>query len=72
VGSSIFNILGILGATVIVHPLSTGSLSVVDGIVMTGLAVAVLPMMRTQFTLSRREGAILLSCYAAYLGSLAL
>jgi cation:H+ antiporter len=72
VGSSIFNILGILGATVIVHPLSTGSLSVIDGIVMTGLAVAVLPMMRTQFTLSRREGAILLSCYAAYLGSLVL
>jgi len=70
VGSSIFNILGILGVTVLVHPLATGSLTIVDGIVMTGLAVAVLPMMRSQFILSRREGAILLSCYGAYLVSL--
>ena len=72
VGSSIFNILGILGVTVLVHPLSTGDLSVIDGVVMVGLAVAIVPLMRSHLTLSRREGAALVSCYLAYIGYLVI
>jgi cation:H+ antiporter len=72
VGSSIFNILGILGVTVLVHPLPTGGLSVVDGVVMVGLALAILPLMRSHFTLSRQEGAVLVSCYLAYVGYLVI
>lgn len=70
IGSSIFNILAILGVTVTVQPLSTAQVSYVDLAVMTGLALAVVPLMRTRFTLSRREGALLLVLYLAYVGYL--
>lgn len=68
VGSSIFNILGILGVTGMVHPLSTANLTVVELAVLVGVAVLVLPLMRTHFTLSRREGMGLLLVYAGYIG----
>ncbi len=72
VGSSIFNILAILGVTVLVRPLPTDALRAVDLAVMIGLAVALLPMMRSGFTLSRWEGGVLLFVYAGYMGSLFL
>jgi len=72
VGSSIFNILGILGVTVLVHPLPIGDLSIVDRVVMVGLALAIVPLMRSHFTLSRQEGVALLTCYLAYVGYLVI
>jgi len=68
VGSSIFNLLGILGVTVLVRPLSTQTLSWVDTGVMLGTALIILPLFRTDWALSRREGTFLLLCYAAYVG----
>ncbi len=70
VGSCIFNLLGILGVTALVHPLSTGGLSVIDGAVMLGLTLFLLPLMRTGFTLSRLEGGLLLAAYVGYIGYL--
>lgn len=70
VGSSIFNVLGILGATVIIQPLDMDVLRPSDALVMTGFAVALLPLLRTGFTLSRREGAVLILGYLAYVFSL--
>jgi cation:H+ antiporter len=70
VGSSVFNVLGILGVTVLVQPLSTQTLGWVDVGVMGGTALIVLPLFRTDWTLSRLEGAFLLVCYAAYVASL--
>ena len=67
IGSSIFNLLGILGATTVIHPLDAGSIAVEDLLVMTGFAVLVLPLLRSDVTLSRREGALLLTAYAAYI-----
>lgn len=67
VGSNIFNILGILGVTALVQPLSSSGLSYVDFAVMVGLAVLLLPVMRTQYTLSRTEGGVLLAIYGGYL-----
>jgi cation:H+ antiporter len=72
VGSSIFNLLGILGATVLVRPLGTQTLSWVDTGVMLGTALVILPLFRTGWTLSRWEGAFLLACYVAYVSSLVL
>jgi len=69
VGSSIFNLLGILGTTVLVQPLSAQSLRGLDLGVMGGTAVLILPFLRSGWTLSRREGAVLLVLYAAYLGA---
>jgi cation:H+ antiporter len=72
VGSSIFNILGILGVTVLVQPLSTDTLGWVDAGVMVGTAIVVLPLFRSDWTLSRVEGAFLLACYLSYIGFLVL
>jgi len=53
-----------------VHPLSTDGLGVVDGAVMLGLTLFLLPLMRTGHTLSRLEGGLLLAAYAGYIGYL--
>jgi cation:H+ antiporter len=70
VGSCIFNLLGILGVTALVHPLNAGGLSVIDGAVMLGFTLFLLPLMRSGFTLSRLEGGLLLAAYAGYMGYL--
>lgn len=70
VGSSIFNILGILGGTALIEPLVTTSLTVVQLAVLVGVAVLVLPLMRTSFTLSRAEGFGLVVLYVGYVAYL--
>ena len=70
VGSSIFNILGILGVTVLFHPISTQTLGWMEVGVMLGTAIVIIPLFRTNWTLSRLEGAFLLLCYLAYLAYL--
>jgi cation:H+ antiporter len=72
VGSSIFNLLGILGATVLVQPLSARSLRWLDTGMMVGTALLILPLLRSERTLSRMEGAGLLLIYAAYLASVVM
>lgn len=72
VGSSIFNILGILGVTVVFQPMSTTTLGWVEVGVMLGTAIVIIPLFRTSWTLSRLEGAFLLLCYLAYLAYLVL
>jgi len=69
-GSSIFNLLGILGVTVLIHPLSTASLGWTELGVMVGLAVVVVPFLRSAYTLSRMEGSALLLSYLGYLAYL--
>lgn len=68
VGSNLFNILGILGITAMVAPLPQGGISMLDLGVMVGLAVGVLPIMRSGFVVSRLEGGLLLASYVAYVG----
>jgi cation:H+ antiporter len=72
VGSSIFNLLGIMGTTVLVQPLSTQTLRWVDTGVMIATAVVILPLFRTDWSLSRVEGAVLLIGYGIYVTSLLL
>lgn len=70
VGSCIFNLLGILGITALVRPLGTAELGVVDGAMMVGLTLFLLPLMRTGFALSRIEGGFLLAAYISYIAYL--
>jgi len=70
VGSSIFNLLGILGITVLVRPLSTLTLGWVETGIMVGMALLVIPLFRSGWTLSRAEGGLLLCCYLGYLAFL--
>ena len=68
-GSNLFNILGILGMSALVTPLS-----VADGIVasdnwwMLGVTLLLFPIMFTGLRVNRWEGCLLLSAYAVYLG----
>jgi len=67
VGSNIFNILGILGITALVIPLSTSGISSVDFIVMILTAIILLPLCKTGFKISRLEGLLLVTGYIVYI-----
>ncbi|WP_298771368.1 calcium/sodium antiporter [uncultured Shewanella sp.] len=72
VGSNIFNILGILGVTAIIHPISAEGMKTIDFSVMLMLAVMTLPFAWTGYRIGRREGILLLIgylCYVSYLVS---
>ncbi len=67
VGSNIFNVLLILGAASTISPIHVDNAILYRDVpVMLAFSVALLPMMRTGFRLSRLEGALLLFGYAAY------
>ena len=70
VGSNLFNILGILGVTALIHPIAAAGIQDFDLLVMLLLALLVLPFAWTGFRIGRREGAILLVSYLAYIGYL--
>ena len=67
VGSNIFNLVGILGITAIVHPLRAAGIGTVDLAVMAVFAVLLWPMAYYQQRITRPEGACLLLGYAGYL-----
>ncbi len=67
VGSNIFNILGILGITAIVIPLSSAGISYVDFGVMIFTALILLPLSKTGFKITRFEGFFLVTGYIAYI-----
>lgn len=68
VGSNIFNILGILGATALVKPLEVPArFAQLDIWVMLAATALIVWMARSGWTLSRREGAVLLGLYGVYM-----
>jgi cation:H+ antiporter len=67
VGSNIFNLLGILGITAIVHPLATDGVGMVDFAVMAAFSLVLWPMAFHQQRITRPEGAALLAGYLGYL-----
>jgi len=75
VGSNLINILGVLGAAVLVSPqgvsVSPGALAF-DIPVMFAVAVACLPTFFTGYVIARLEGAVFLAYYACYVGYLVL
>ncbi|ACJ27150.1 K+-dependent Na+/Ca+ exchanger-like protein [Shewanella piezotolerans WP3] len=72
VGSNLFNILGILGVTALIHPIIGNDISALDWQVMIGLAVMLLPFAYTGLRIGRREGAILVLGYLAYISYLVI
>jgi len=55
----------------VIHPLDTSGFRALDALIMTGFAVALLPLLRTGLSLSRREGAALVAAYTVYIASMA-
>ena len=66
VGSNIFNLVGILGITALVHPLQATGISAADLAVMAGFSLLLWPMAYYQQRITRPEGAFLLAGYLAY------
>jgi cation:H+ antiporter len=66
VGSNIFNILGILGLTAVIHPLERGAITWLDLGAMLGLACVLGVLLLTRLQLGRAEGAFLLAGFVAY------
>ena len=68
VGSNIYNLLGIGGATALIAPGAVpGSIVSFDNLVMIGVSLVLIVFAWTGFRISRREGAALLAGYVAYL-----
>ena len=67
IGSNIFNILAILGISSLLRPIDLNGISLVDLGVMIILAVLTLPITKSGFVISRREGIILLAIYGGYI-----
>ncbi|MFM7373967.1 MAG: calcium/sodium antiporter [Chthoniobacterales bacterium] len=72
VGSNIFNVLGILGISSAVTPLSSAGITDIDLGVMAGFAVVLWIFSRTGFRITRTEGLILLVAYVGYISWLIL
>ncbi len=73
VGSNIFNILGILGATALVKPIPIpAEIVAYDNWVMLGATALLIGACVTQWRITRVEGAVMLGLYGAYIVSLAL
>ena len=70
VGSNIFNVLFILGTTVLVLPFEVAAAGLVDQLVLLGVSAFLMITAYTGKKLSRIEGAAYLAIYAAYLSYL--
>jgi cation:H+ antiporter len=67
IGSNIFNLLLILGATSLFQPLSMGSVTIIDLGVMIGVSALALTLMLTRARLHRPEGIALVAVYGIYM-----
>ncbi|KKK36322.1 sodium:proton exchanger [Mesobacillus campisalis] len=67
VGSNIFNILFVLGASATIAPLAVDNRIFTDVVCMIILTVVLLIFSRTKYKISKVEGAVLVAVYTAYL-----
>lgn len=69
IGSNLFNILGVLGAVAMIHPLPVAQqLLDFDLWVMMGATILLIPFMVSHWRLSRLEGMFFAGAYCAYIG----
>ncbi|GGC25143.1 sodium:calcium antiporter [Novosphingobium marinum] len=67
VGSNIYNVFGILGATAVVKPLAVPpEIAALDAWVLLGVTALLILFLRTGWTLKRWEGAVFVALYVAY------
>ncbi len=67
IGTSVFNVFGVLGVAAIIHPLTISPLfAAVDVFVLLGTAVLLMPLLAMSWRLSRPKGALLVLSYACY------
>jgi cation:H+ antiporter len=68
VGSNVFNVLGILGTTALVHPLPVALDAItIDFAVMMAFSLLLLPLLGLRKRIARPEGALLVAGYVGYI-----
>lgn len=68
IGSNIFNILAILGVTVVIQPIEVSArFREIDTLVMLGATLLLLALLFASKKIGRTWGALMLSVYAAYM-----
>lgn len=67
VGSNIFNILFVLGASATISPLAVNDKMFMDVILMIVLTFVILVFSRTSFKIGKREGSVLVIAYIIYM-----
>ena len=73
VGSNIYNVLGILGLTAMVHPIDVPpEIARFDVWILVGVTALLLVQLRSGWKMSRAEGLVLVLLYAGYTGFLLL
>lgn len=70
IGSNIFNVLSILGISSLIIGIKVNFTIFIDYIVMIGFSAALIPVMKSGFIISKKEGYILVTAYLLYLGFL--
>jgi cation:H+ antiporter len=70
IGSNIFNLLAILGITVLISPIEGSGVATYDIILMLVLSVLLIPLARTGFKVDRFEGGVLVIVYIVYMTQL--
>ena len=69
-GSSIFNVLAILGITALFKPLSVNDINLIDYSIMIGAVIFCWLFIYKKMELNRIKGVVFLGCYAAYITSI--
>lgn len=66
IGSNVFNIVFILGASAVISPMTVNILSVYDTLMLLFISVLTLIFAKTNKRFSRAEGAVMIAIYAIY------
>lgn len=66
IGSNVFNIVFIIGASAVVSPMTVDMLAIYDTLVLLFISVLTLIFAKTNKRFSRAEGAVMLAIYAIY------
>ena len=66
IGSSVFNILGVLGLTASVRPLHADDVSLIDGAIMIAATLVGMVLLAKPVGIGRLQGGILVAAYGLY------
>ena len=67
IGSNIFNILFILGVTATISPVAFIMENVIDSVILLIVSILVWVFAWSRLHIEKKEGIVLLACYAGYL-----
>ena len=67
IGSSVFNLLGVLGMTALVQPLVANEVNLIDGVILMVTSLVGLVMIARPNGIGRVHGSILIAAYSLYL-----